>query len=100
MHDEVLPSRWQHGRFDHLSALAHWLGRIVEGQTDMPTALDLNRVPRTAKQDTLLFREDMNMSTRTTQSIVHFSAPFALRGVDEVQPPGDYAIDQDEDLVD
>lgn len=40
------------------------------------------------------------MSTRTTQSIVHVSAPFALRGVDEVQTPGDYAIDQDEDLVD
>ncbi|PSJ51722.1 hypothetical protein [Pseudaminobacter soli (ex Li et al. 2025)] len=40
------------------------------------------------------------MSTRTTQSIVHFFAPFALRGVDELQPPGDYAIDQDEDLID
>ncbi|MEP9374278.1 hypothetical protein [Mesorhizobium sp. KR1-2] len=40
------------------------------------------------------------MSTRTIQSIVHFFAPFALRGVDEVQPPGDYAIDQDEDLID
>ena len=40
------------------------------------------------------------MSTRTTQSVVHFSAPFALRGIDAVQPPGDYAIDQDEDLID
>ncbi|PSJ56689.1 hypothetical protein [Pseudaminobacter soli (ex Li et al. 2025)] len=40
------------------------------------------------------------MPTRTTQSIVHFFAPFALRGVDEVQPPGDYVIDQDEDLID
>lgn len=40
------------------------------------------------------------MSTRTTRSIVHFSAPFALRGIDEIQPSGDYAIDQDEELID
>jgi len=40
------------------------------------------------------------MSTRTRRSIVHYSAPFALRGIDEVQPPGDYAIDQDEDRID
>ncbi|MEP9373298.1 hypothetical protein [Mesorhizobium sp. KR1-2] len=40
------------------------------------------------------------MPTRTTQSIVHFFAPFALRGIDEMQPAGDYAIDQDEDLID
>lgn len=39
------------------------------------------------------------MPTRTKHSIVHFSAPFALRGVEEVQPPGDYAIDEDEDLI-
>jgi hypothetical protein len=40
------------------------------------------------------------MSTRTTHSVVHFSAPFALRGVDEMLPPGDYAIDEDEELID
>lgn len=39
------------------------------------------------------------MSTRTTHSVVHFSAPFRLRGVDELQPAGDYAIDEDEDLI-
>ena len=40
------------------------------------------------------------MSTRTKRSTVHFAAPFALRGVDEIQPPGDYAIDEDEELID
>jgi hypothetical protein len=40
------------------------------------------------------------MSTRTKHSIVHFSAPFALRSVDEIQPPGEYAIDEDEELID
>lgn len=40
------------------------------------------------------------MSTRTKRSIVHFTAPFALRGVDEILPPGDYAIDEDEELID
>lgn len=40
------------------------------------------------------------MSMRTKHSIVHFSAPFALRGVEEVQPPGEYAIDEDEELID
>lgn len=39
------------------------------------------------------------MSTRTTRSVVHLSAPFRLRGVDELQPAGDYAIDEDEDLI-
>ena len=40
------------------------------------------------------------MSTRTKHTTVHFSAPFALRGVDDIQPPGDYAIDEDEELID
>jgi len=40
------------------------------------------------------------MSTRTTHSIVHFSAPFALTGVADLQPPGDYAVDADEELID
>ena len=29
-----------------------------------------------------------------------FTAPFALGGVDGIQPPGDYAIDEDEELID
>lgn len=40
------------------------------------------------------------MSTRTKHTTVHFSAPFALRGVEEIQPPGEYAIDEDEELID
>jgi hypothetical protein len=40
------------------------------------------------------------MSTRTKHTIVHFSTPFALRGVEEIQPPGEYAIDEDEELID
>lgn len=40
------------------------------------------------------------MSTRSKHSIVHFTAPFALRGVAEIQPPGEYAIDEDEELID
>lgn len=40
------------------------------------------------------------MSTRTKHSTVHFTAPFALRGVEEIQPPGEYAIDEDEELID
>jgi len=42
----------------------------------------------------------MKMSTRTKHTTVRFTAPFALRGVDEIQPPGDYAIDEDEELID
>ncbi|MFU0507963.1 hypothetical protein [Pseudaminobacter sp. NGMCC 1.201702] len=30
---------------------------------------------------------------------MQFSAPFALRGIDEPLPPGEYAIDQDEHLI-
>ena len=40
------------------------------------------------------------MNTRTTHTTVKFTAPFSLRGVDEIQPPGDYAIDEDEELID
>lgn len=39
------------------------------------------------------------MSTRTKRSIVHFSAPFALSGIDEMQPAGDYAVDSDEEPI-
>lgn len=40
------------------------------------------------------------MFTRTTHSIVHFNAPFALKGVDKTLPAGDYDVDQDEELID
>lgn len=39
------------------------------------------------------------MTTRTTQTIVRFSAPFMLPGFDAAQPAGDYRVDQDEELL-
>lgn len=39
------------------------------------------------------------MSTRTKRSIVTFSAPFGLSGIDGMQPAGDYAVDHDEELI-
>jgi hypothetical protein len=39
-------------------------------------------------------------STRTTNTIVHFSAPFALPDlVGEIHPAGDYKIEQDEEPI-
>ena len=40
------------------------------------------------------------MNTRTKHTTVRFTATFSLSGVDEIQPPGDYAIDEDEELID
>ncbi|GLS29383.1 hypothetical protein SAMN04488498_13822 [Mesorhizobium albiziae] len=40
------------------------------------------------------------MNTRTKRTTATFTAPFALSGLDEIQPPGDYAIDEDEELID
>lgn len=39
------------------------------------------------------------MTTRTTQAIVRFSAPFILPGFDAAHPAGDYRVDQDEELL-
>lgn len=39
------------------------------------------------------------MTTRTTHTIVSFSAPFTLPGFDVAQPAGDYRVDQDEELL-
>lgn len=39
------------------------------------------------------------MTTRTTQTVARFSSPFLLPGFDTPQPPGDYRIDQDEELI-
>jgi hypothetical protein len=43
--------------------------------------------------------EVSTMTTRTTTTIVRFSAPFMLPGFDAVQPAGDYRVDQDEELL-
>ncbi|MFC4353026.1 hypothetical protein ACFOW6_15860 [Fodinicurvata halophila] len=39
------------------------------------------------------------MATRTRQRIVHFFAPFALDGLDGLQPAGDYAVEEDEEVI-
>ena len=39
------------------------------------------------------------MTSRSTQKIVHFSSPFALDGLDALQPAGDYVVNQDEELL-
>lgn len=39
------------------------------------------------------------MSVRTTQSVVHFSSQFVIRGLDAPQPAGDYDVDHDEELI-
>jgi hypothetical protein len=39
------------------------------------------------------------MTTRTTQTVVRFTAPFRLPGFDEAQSAGDYRVDQDEELL-
>lgn len=40
------------------------------------------------------------MSGRTTHSIAHFEAPFALGGLEGKLPAGDYDVDHDEELID
>lgn len=39
------------------------------------------------------------MTTRTTQTLVRFSAPFMLPGFDLPQPAGCYRVDHDEELL-
>lgn len=39
------------------------------------------------------------MTIRTTQSTVTFTRPFQIDGTDESQPPGDYRVDIDEELL-
>jgi hypothetical protein len=39
------------------------------------------------------------MSTRTTNTIVPFSAYFELPGIDGIHPAGDYKIAQNEELI-
>jgi hypothetical protein len=40
------------------------------------------------------------MTTRTTRKTVTFRRPFCLSAADEVLPPGTYAVDTDEELID
>ena len=40
------------------------------------------------------------MTSRTTQTVVHFSSAFMLPGVHAPQPAGDYRVDHDEELLD
>ena len=39
------------------------------------------------------------MTTRTTQTVVRFTAPFILPGFDAAQPAGAYRVEQDEELL-
>lgn len=39
------------------------------------------------------------MPDRTKRSIVHFSSPFTIAGLEGIHPPGDYAVVEDEDLI-
>jgi hypothetical protein len=43
--------------------------------------------------------EACNMTSRTTQTVVHFSSDFRLPGFDAPQPAGDYRVDHDEELI-
>lgn len=40
------------------------------------------------------------MTSRTRQTIAHFSAPFLLAGFDKAQPAGEYRVDYDEESID
>ena len=40
------------------------------------------------------------MTTRTTRQTVTFTKPFALVGIDGVQPPGSHEINTDEESID
>lgn len=39
------------------------------------------------------------MFTRTKTRTVHFDAPFTLAGLEGVQPPGDYQVQDDEEQI-
>jgi hypothetical protein len=39
------------------------------------------------------------MTTRTTQSTITFTKPFFVDGMEKSQPPGDYRVDVDEELL-
>ncbi|HSA81331.1 MAG TPA: hypothetical protein VLE23_10955 [Geminicoccaceae bacterium] len=39
------------------------------------------------------------MMVRTSRKTVTFARPFSLSGIDEVQPPGSYVVETDEELL-
>jgi hypothetical protein len=39
------------------------------------------------------------MTMRTSRKSVTFTRPFSLSGIDEVQPPGTYVVETDEELL-
>lgn len=39
------------------------------------------------------------MTVRTTRTTISFSQPFKLKDLDDTQPPGDYLLDTDEELL-
>ncbi len=39
------------------------------------------------------------MSTRTTETMVTFTRPFSLTGIDAVQPPGTYEVVTEEEQI-
>ena len=39
------------------------------------------------------------MTSRTTSKTITFKKPFALKGLDDELPAGDYIVDTDEDLI-
>ena len=39
------------------------------------------------------------MTVRTTRTTISFSQPFKLKDLDDTQPPGDYLLDTDEELI-
>ncbi len=40
------------------------------------------------------------MTTRTTRTTLTFAAPFTLRGVEGIQPAGEYVVVADDELID
>lgn len=39
------------------------------------------------------------MTTRTTETTIRFSSAFRLAGHDDPQPPGEYRVDNQEELI-
>ncbi|WP_249694079.1 hypothetical protein [Stappia sp. WLB 29] len=39
------------------------------------------------------------MTTRTTQTVVHFQTSFLVSDIVEPQPPGDYQVDREDELI-
>lgn len=39
------------------------------------------------------------MTTRTTQSVLRFPTPFRLAGFADAQPPGEYRVDREDEMI-